>query len=73
MFGRKKKDDWWQRSNEEQNAEITKTEAAADTAADAPEETAEAEEPQKKHRWRWLEAAGDILEVVIDFVMELFD
>ena len=77
MF-RKKQDEWWQRSNEEQNTEMAKTDAApadAVPAADAP--AAEAEQTdvkkKKKSRWDWWDAAGDILEIVLDFVTDLFD
>ena len=84
MFGRKKKEDWWQQTGEEQNAAAAQ---AVETAAPAPADTADNETAaaeqspeteaessrQKKHRWAWLDAAGDILEVVIDFITELFD
>ena len=79
MF-KKQQDEWWQRSNEEQNAELTKADTApADAdpaaAAEAPAEPtpAKAEKPKKKSRWDWWDAAGDILEVVLDFVTDLFD
>ena len=74
MFSRKKKDDWWQQEGREQNEASANADQAApstgaDTAAEATPETTD----KKKHRWAWLDAAGDILEVVIDFVMGLFD
>lgn len=67
MFGRKKKDDWWQQTNQEQN------EAAPSTEEEIAAPDASPEAGKKKHRWAWLDAAGDILEAVIDFIVELFD
>ena len=77
MF-KKKQDEWWQRSNEEQNAEMAKTDAApADAVPPADAPAAEAEQTgvkkKKKSRWDWWDAAGDILEIVLDFVTDLFD
>jgi hypothetical protein len=82
MF-RKKQDEWWQRSNEEQNADMAEAPAdaatahttpAADAAAESPaEEAGKTGKKKKKSRWDWWDAAGDILEVVLDFVTDLFD
>ena len=73
MF-KKKQDEWWQRSNEEQNAEMAKTDAAPADAVPAGEaEQKPKKKPQKKSRWDWWDAAGDILEIVLDFVTDLFD
>lgn len=68
MFGRKKKDDWWQQTNQEQNEAAPSTVEEIAVPDESPETAA-----QKKHRWAWLDAAGDILEVVIDFITGLFD
>lgn len=77
MFSRKKKDDWWQQTGQEQNeASANADQAAPSTGADTAAEAAPDTSPEagkKKHRWAWLDAAGDILEVVIDFVVGLFD
>jgi hypothetical protein len=68
MFGRKKKDDWWQQTHQEQNEAVPSAEEEI-AAPDASPET----DGKKKHRWAWLDAAGDVLEVVIDFITGLFD
>ncbi len=66
MVRKKQKEHWWGQPQEEPDAET-------------PPEAAEASEPQKdakpkkKHRWDWMDVAGDLLEVVIDFVADLFD
>ncbi len=72
MFGRKKKDDWWQQTNQEQN-ETAGNGAAAPAEAETAADTSPENSGKKKHRWAWLDAAGDILEVVIDFIVGLFD
>lgn len=77
MFSRKKKDDWWQQTGQEQNeASANADQAAPSTGADTAAEAAPDTSPEagkKKRRWAWLDAAGDILEVVIDFIVGLFD
>lgn len=66
MFGKKKKDDWWGQSQEEPTAENVPEAAEAS-------EPQKKTKPKKKHRWDWMDVAGDLLEVVIDFVADLFD
>ena len=61
MFRKKPKETWWEDTNRQQNA---------DAATPQPKK---AKKSKRKHRWDWWDAAGDLLEVVIDFVGELFD
>ena len=78
MFRKKPKETWWESTNEQQNAALeTPAEAigAGDTAHSdaATSRSKKAKKAKRKHRWDWWDAAGDLLEVVIDFVGELFD
>ena len=78
MFRKKPKETWWESTNEQQNAaleaqaEAIKADVTAQSDA-ATSQTEKAKKAKRKHSWDWWDAAGDLLEVVIDFVGELFD
>ena len=59
MFGRKQKETWWENTGDERDA-------ASETQPEKPK-------GKRKHRLDWWDAAGDLLEVVIDIVADLFD
>ena len=77
MFRKKPKETWWESTNQQQNAALETHAEAAAVAAEQPAQDApqlkKVKKSKRKHRWDWWDAAGDLLEVVIDFVGELFD
>lgn len=77
MFGRKQKETWWENTNEEQNAASeppAEAAAAEEQPGDpAPSGKAKKSKGRRKHRWDWWDAAGGLLEVILDFVTDLFD
>ena len=79
MFGRKQKETWWENTGREQNAASEGPAEVVEAAADdQPEDPAPSGKPKKskgrrKHRWDWWDAAGGLLEVILDFVTDLFD
>ncbi len=77
MLRKKPKETWWESTNEEQNAALKSPAEAAEAvieqpATDTPQPGKE-KKPKRKHRWDWWDAAGDLLEVVIDIIGDLFD
>ena len=79
MFGRKQKETWWENTNEEQNAasegpaEVVEAAAEEQPADPAPSGKPKKPKGRRKHRWDWWDAAGDLLEVILDFIGDLFD
>ena len=78
MFRKRSKETWWENTNEQQNVALeppAEAIGAGDTAQSdaAISQSKKAKKPNRKHRWDWWDAAGDLLEVIIDFVGELFD
>ena len=75
MFRKKSKETWWENTNEQQYAALKNpAEVAATEQPDADTiQPGGAKKPKRKHRWSWWDAAGDLLEVVIDIIGDLFD
>ena len=77
MFRKKPKETWWESTNQQQNAALEAHAEASEAAtgqpaADKPR-SKQAKKSKRKHRWDWWDAAGDLLEVAIDVIGDLFD
>ena len=78
MFRKKPKETWWESTNQQQNAALeapAEAIGAGDTAQSdaAISRSGNPRNPQREERCVWWGGAGDLLEVVFDFVGELFD
>lgn len=77
MFRKRPKETWWENTNEQQNAALETPAEAAAVAAEQPAQDApqlkKVKKSKRKHRWDWWDAAGDLLEVAIDVIGDLFD
>ena len=77
MFRKKPRETWWENTNEEQNTALETRAVPAETAALQPAADEprfrQAKKPKRKRRWDWWDAAGDLLEVAIDVIGDLFD